>query len=196
MLTILPTTTADERAKVKAHLKEIYDAYRSASMNCTYYERQLKKTHCIAKAFEIGLAVLNSSAVAAWVIWKEGFGTTLWKILSGFAVVVAIIHPILKISVEIERLTKQRTGYNDLFHDLRVVVRDIQIAQSISTQDWKRFKEIDANIKKLAEKDDLSPSKKELRKIMKEVLHEIPTDSLWYPKNASAQKENDNAARQ
>jgi len=178
----MPTSPESGAAESsREHLRQIYDHYRTASLNRKYYACRLKKTKQWNAAIEILQAVANSSAVASFAIWNHPYGKTVWGSIMAVATLVAVVKPILQLGKSIERYGELYMSYTAVFYDLKDFVEEAAVSKSVSEETLKDFKAVHKKVKDLSIRDDISPSVKLLRRFQKEVNAEIPPGSLWMP---------------
>lgn len=160
----------------------INNEYRTASMNRRYYSYRLESTQALNRSLEIIVAVSSSATAAAWRIWQTGAGDLAWKLFAGTAAIVAVVKPLLRLGKDIERYSELSVGYATVYYDLKVLVEDLIVAGDISGEAWSRYCAIRQRTRDLGIKDDLSPRRRLHRRCFEQVKAEIPSRSLWWPR--------------
>ena len=105
----------------------------------------------------------------------------MWAIIAGAATILAVIRPAFQLSNNIERYSRFRATYSDIYLSLKSLVADIQVTHEITDEMYKRYERILFRIRATAPEDDPEPNKKLLTRLQNEVNNEIPPESLWYP---------------
>src|SRR2546429_8083570 len=119
-------------------LDEIYDAYRTASMNHKYYANRLASFSKWNSLYEVTLAVGSStSAVAAWPIWNTQNGKLLWAAFTGVVGLFVVLKPFLRLSQKVEQYSQLYFGYKELYQDLKRLVYTLKIKKTL-TKDMEK----------------------------------------------------------
>lgn len=172
-------STTESRVK----LRHLYDMYRTAALNRKYYGHKLITSRRVNLSLELLLAVMASSAIGAWALWKNEPGSTTWALLSSAAAVVAVAKPLVQIPKQIEKYSKLFVGHTDVCLDLQRLVGDVQQARKLPDHAQEVLSSAFERIKKMAPDDDPKPSPRLLRKYYAEVTREIPVNRLWFPRS-------------
>ena len=139
---------SQSKEELVAQLNEIYRTLLSALLNRKYYGHRLSTYRSWDKVMEIALAIAAASSVGTWAIWQSGYGRSVWAVIAGGAVVLAVVKPFLQLPNEIERYSKLHAGYSDLYYDLDRLVSEIAVQKDVtpevltlfrSTQERVRF---------------------------------------------------------
>lgn len=162
-------------------MRELYEKYRTALLNRKYYGKRLSDMHRLNLIFEILIALGTSSALGAWIIWRDSLGSTFWAVISGLAAILAVVKPILNITGKIERYTKLFVGHGDVFFDLERIVKDVERLRDYTREMDESFENAVNRLRELAPEDDASPSAKILDLCFREVNREVPAERLWIP---------------
>lgn len=170
-----------EPAVVRARLLLIYNDFRNALLNRKYYGRRLERSRSWNKASEIIVAIAASAPIGAWMIWKAGFGKTMWAWIAGVAALIAVSKPIFNWPKEIEEFSKLYSDYNGLYCDLNYLVQDIQAERALSDNSWGRYAVIRQKIIEIAKAVEPGTDKHLQVECFAEVKREIPANHLWAP---------------
>lgn len=175
------TNSVNNTQNSRAQFRTVCESYRKAYMNCLYYEQRLKIVKCQSQIADYLIALSSCSAIAAWNILKVPAGANVWSLILGLGALAAALKPTWHFSEQIERLSKQRNGYNDLYFDLQIIIHNIQSEGGISEHSWQMHQASYERFKKLGQSDDVKYSKKLLLKLQDEVDERIPAASFCYP---------------
>jgi methyl-accepting chemotaxis protein len=162
-------------------VRNLYDQYRTASLNRKYYGCRLQAIRGWNNFFEIAIAIGTSSVVGGWSLWHTGVGSTIWTILGGVTALLAIVKPFLQLSKQVERYTKLFIGYGDAFYDFELLVNEIGRIRRYNDEIDAAFRKTIDRLKQLAADDDPQPNHKLVKDCTGEVNREIPPDRLWWP---------------
>lgn len=185
--TLSPSSTSTTKVSQATLLDEIYDFYRTALLSEKYYANRLTLYKRTNLAYEIILALGTSTAIAGWAIWQESrAGKIFWPAFAGVVTLLAVIKPILQVPKEIENYSMLHTGYRALCLNLEAIVTDIRRKEEMNPQAQQLLDAAEKQYQALALKDDVSPSKKLVRKCQNAVNQQIPVESLWYPTSAQS----------
>lgn len=178
--------------------KKIYDDYRTALMTQLYYARRLATLKKYNLWYEILLAFGTSSAIAGWYVLQTGPGKKVWAFFAGLVAILTTIKPILNLPKEIERLSKQNAGYQDVYFDLRQLVDDIESNAAITEKMEEVLATTRARSRSLAPDDDSNPKKEVLDRCQTEVNGSIIDFAEWFQEigNRVKTKEDSNAIRE
>jgi hypothetical protein len=170
-----------EAESAKAFLKVLYDTYRTERMNSLYYGGRLAKSRRQNQVLELAIAIGTSTTVPGWIVWKEGPGAIAWASISGLAALLAIAKPILNYGAKIERYQKLFGAHCGLYLDLKNVVQDIRISQSVLPAHEVAFAASRERAKDLSSDDDPDPNLPALKKAQDDVNKSIRPQDLWMP---------------
>lgn len=119
------TQSMSEPQKIyESEMEEIWGTLLDADMQMRYWRCCVQQRQNLDLAFKIAIALLSSGTVATWLI--SATNQAVWKTLSALAAIVAIIHPLLNLSRDIEEMTglhgkwvRLLYDYEDLFQSLK-----------------------------------------------------------------------------
>jgi hypothetical protein len=163
-------------------LQYIYDAYRDAALNRTYYGARLAGYRQLNFWIEIAIAVGaagSSGGIAGLAVWGTLPGNYAWLAISGLATVLAVLKPVLQLANRIENYTKLYAGYTNIFLELKDIVEDIGVAHAISEKTRERYVSSRQLLRELAPLVDPNRSERLVRKLQNEINREIPPENLW-----------------
>jgi hypothetical protein len=107
--------TPDE---ARGHAKVLHDDYRTAILNKCYYGHKLSFFSRVNVGFEILIAMgatgSTGAGIANLTIWTGPPGILAWAAVSGTAVVLSTLKPIINIGKQIERCGKLWGEYSRL----------------------------------------------------------------------------------
>jgi hypothetical protein len=172
-----------DQADSRGYLDIIHDEYRTALMNKKYYGARLERFKRINRLLEIAIALgaTTGTGVAGLAIWKQGYGTPAWAVISGLAIILSAIKPILDYPKQIERYAKLAGEYAAHFETLRIMQQDINASRKLTTEQVETFNQVRKRSAELAVLDDAHPNASTLRRAFDEVKKEIPPEALWMP---------------
>lgn len=185
--------TDDARApdftELTAKLTDIYDDYRTLLLSRKYNGNRVRSYAKYNQAFEIAIAVgTSSSGVAGFALWKSEIGQPIWAVISGVAILLAVIKPILGYAARIEEYTSLHREYATLFARCRQIVRDINGSRLriAATGDLpepvtEAMERIRTKMVDLAPQEDKEPDVPLRLRLEAEVNQEIPAERLWIP---------------
>src|SRR5271165_511917 len=103
-----------ESALNETLLMYIYDTYRTAALNRSYYASKLAKYQTYNSIMEVSIAVgaTGSGGVAGLAIWGSLSGQYAWLFVSGIATVLGVVKPILQFGKEIEKYSTLYSGHS------------------------------------------------------------------------------------
>lgn len=163
-------------------LDQIYDAYRTASMNHKYYGYRLAAYSKFNWIYEVAVAIGSStSAVAAWPVWSTQGGKQIWTVFTGLVGLCVVLKPFLRLSQKVEQYSQLYLGYKDLYQDLKKIVYGLRLKKMLSKENEKLFNNTQSRIVQLDRIGEVSPSERIRQRSFDEVNVEIPLQSLWYP---------------
>jgi len=168
---------------LRAHLRQIYNTYRTALLNRKYYGCKLacyqKYNFWLDVAIAIGAT--GSSGVAGLAIWGTITGKFTWLVISGVATVLSVIKPILQLGKHIEKYTKLYTGHTSIYLELKAMVEDIEISRAVPRKWVDRYSSIRLLIREFAGLDDPKPDDTLIRTLQTRINEEINPADLWVP---------------
>lgn len=161
----------------------VYDALRSAKLNCRYVSCRLQRAERWNTSLEILLAVsAPASAVAGLWFWDEPGGAVAWRVLASIAAVVAVVKPFLKLNEKIKQMEVSLAGYTMLTHDLEEIRQAIFQEKRYGTHHLALLKkaiqrEGALKITRFEARED----EKVIAKCQQEVNKELPVQSFFIP---------------
>lgn len=164
-------------------LRMIHDEYRTALLNKKYYAARLDRYKTINRYSEIAIALgaTTGTSIAGLAIFKQGYGTAAWAVISGISMVLSVIKPIMNLPKEVERYSKLTGEYASMFGTLRIIEQDISASQSLTSEQIEVFNQVRKRTVDLLTLDDTNPNRRLLEKLQDEVNKEIPPSILWMP---------------
>ena len=168
---------------VDASLQRMYDFYRTSLLNTKYFGYKLHQSNYVYVVSEI-LIVLGSAAsgVSGWAIWTFGVTKEAWLVVAGISTLILAIKPILQLNKKIERYSRLFTGHNANYLSMQDIVQRIAINQGVSPDIEREYNQLYRRYIELSNHDDPNPSNKLVKRLMLEVVDQIPPDRLWWPK--------------
>jgi hypothetical protein len=174
--------TVMDAATSRGYLKNIHDEYRTALLNKKYYGARLQRYRRLNRMLEILIAVgAAGSAIAGFSVWQQGYGVTVWAVISGTSIVLATIKPLLDLPAQIERYAKLTGEYAKVSETYRNIEQDITAAKGLKTEQLETFNQIRRRAVELAELDDPDPDQSIVQKAYDDVNREVPAATLWMP---------------
>jgi hypothetical protein len=162
-------------------LTYIYANYRTALLNKKYYGEMLYRSQRINFFMEIALGIGTTGSVGGLALWGTEIGKIAWLVISSTSAILAVAKPVLQIGQQIEKYTKLYTGHTNNYLELKAVVEEIAVLQSISGKVKDRYASIGRLIRELGGLEDPRQRRKLILKIEGDVNREIPPESLWMP---------------
>jgi hypothetical protein len=126
--------------------KELWDSMLTAHLNDCYWGRLGERLVQRDKWLGIFIAIMTSSAVAAWGFWQDI--PLLWKMMSGLSAVAAIAHPLLDYPNQIKIATALRRAWFGIRTDYELLWVEYETSSSQERLDsYRRVKrkEIELN---------------------------------------------------
>jgi hypothetical protein len=131
---------------------------------------------------DIALAVVAPSAAGSWAIWQSGLWAYVWAVIAAAGGILAIVKPFLQLPGKVERYSKTRTGYSDLYFDLLRLAKNVSAVRDITEAEWNdKYVGASTRFQKLAVDDDPVPKRKLLDKCLEEARREIEEENFWLP---------------
>ena len=163
---------------------DIYDNYRTARLNVKYYCARLVMLERWNTFLEIVVAVAAPGSVISgqWFL-KTQTGLQLWELVSAVAAIAGFLKPFLKLSQKIKFYEQTLSGYRALEYDLYEIVLRVRDEEAYSAASKKLF---EAAMKKkktlVTNPPENNQNKKLIDRCFREVLSEIPTETLYLPR--------------
>jgi hypothetical protein len=164
-------------------VRDLYDNYRTAYMNRKYYGYRLETIKRWNNAAEIMIAAGASTSIGGLFLGNKL--EVFWRVYSGLVALLAITKASLQFSKQIERYTKLFVGHGNTYHDLYLIVTEVNRTETFSSQMRKTYREALERLKQLASEGDPLPSQRLVRRCFDEVNREIPVERLWWPAKTS-----------
>jgi hypothetical protein len=168
-------------SNLQAHLRRIYDAFRTSSLNVKYYGYKLQWATRLNTSAEVLIAVTSASGVSGWAYWGTSGGHVIWAIIAGTAALLAAIKPVLPLTRNISRYSQLHAGYTMNYLALKDIVDQIQIEEDFTRELERDFAQTRKAHREMARHDDPYPSKALVERFQAEVDAQIPVSSLWCP---------------
>jgi hypothetical protein len=161
---------------------EICNQYRTARLNVRYLEAKLKSWRRANFWLELLIGVSASSVAAKAWFFQGDLGGYVWKILTGVAVLLIIVKPLMKLSERIRDSEDRLAGYKTLDFFLERILISIREKKAYDRELHSQFSVALDMKQKLIEKDrGPEPNEKLLEHCYKKVLKELPDDSFYVP---------------
>src|SRR5687767_13862549 len=116
----------DDKPDLRTQVEEVYDHYRTARLNVKYYGRRLVKLQRRNFFLEAAIAVGTSATVGSLAIWETDYGKVVIGIIATISAVLGVLKPLLNLSKQIERVSKQWAEHSLIFNQLRRIVVDMR----------------------------------------------------------------------
>lgn len=159
---------------------DLYDMLRTMKLNVKYYKEKQRRISKFNSTTELLLAILSSSAAAAWL--NSNWGLVAWKILGSCATVLAVYRYVNKPSETIKKIENRITFYDTATSELEKLCREITTCGQYNDEIRLRFESLSDRIATFrvsyidSDKDD------ELNeKCTEEVNREHPVNSFYIP---------------
>jgi hypothetical protein len=175
-------TDASESLRLRDELQEFYDDFRTACMAKKYYSHKLLITQRISLTLEVALAIGASGSFASLKPLADyDFFKIALPYFAAATAILAIIKPFLGLQESIERYSKLVGGYTELVQSATRLIREIKRERALTQTCRDVVKNVQSNIDKLVELDDLKPRRKLLAKFQTEVVQEYALDFFYWP---------------
>lgn len=175
-------TSAQTRPEEMApRLRVIYDNYRTLRLNQLYYGAGLDRARHYNRCMEIALIVGTSGSVGTWAVFSTGIGTKIWGVISGMALLAALLQPVFKLKDSIERYSRLHTGHSDVYYDLHRIVTEVAAKHTLTDAMYGRFEAAMERFTNLVKDDDPVPDADLIAQCEIAVNKEIPAHLLWMP---------------
>lgn len=161
--------------------RQIYARYRTALLSKKYYAHRLQSFEIANIVVEVTIAVTSSGTIASWYVWKDAAGALAWQHLGMITAVFALIKPFLALTSKIERSANLHASYALLFNELKSLVEDMRVEQTISPDMVTRFHNARERMTGMVSKEEAKPSERLAKRYFEEVNREIPAIELWMP---------------
>lgn len=169
---------------VDASLRIIYDFYRTSLLNAKYFGLRLRQANLLYVSSEwVILAGSATSGVSGWAIWTYGFASKdAWLIIAAISTLISASKPILQLNKRIERYSRLFAGHNSIYLSMIEVVNRIEIRQEVNQDIEREYAQLYKKFVDLSKDDDPSPPNKLVERLASEVIEQIPSERLWWPK--------------
>lgn len=169
--------------RLKSNLIEaLHKTYQDAGLYQTYYGHRMTDYQRRNTAYEIALAIGTSGAIAAWPIWQNGVGQSMWAIFAGSIAILVILKPFLQFSNKIERYSKLYASWGELYYILQSLLNEHKVVSLSEERLLKSFKDANGRISQLQKDKDPQLIGKLIQKSRTAVdLEIIPLSSLPMP---------------
>ncbi len=149
-----------------------------------YYGHKLSFWKTINTIVQICLIIsAPSSAIAGLFFWQFPMGKCIWQILLSFTAIIAVLHPVFKISEHNQDYEKTLQGYRIVGHQLDKIQMLITQDRCYSEKHRTLLEVANEMIGKLKENDPDSEVNDKIRKICQnKVEEELPVESFYIPK--------------
>ena len=172
-------------------LRVIHNEYSTALLNKKYYGRRLTQVKKYNLTLEVLIALgatgATGAGIAGLTIWKDGFGVTVWGILSSISIILSTLKPLLPWSTQIERYSKLWGEYASMHGAIQIIEDDLGAKNTLTTEQVEAFQKLRDRVPELQRLDDVNPNRDVIRAIQQEVNAEIPVNRLWMPPAPSTQ---------
>src|SRR6266536_3221105 len=168
--------------QVTSELREIYDMYRTATLNKNYYGAMLAKYQKRNLVLEIIIAIgATSSGVSGLTLWQEPYGKAIWGIITLISGILAVAKPILQLNKKVERYSKLFTGHLDNSLRLGALATKIRRKRELSADMVQEFELAEQRFVELSREDDPNTVLRVHKKCEDAVRLAIPDTVLWFP---------------
>jgi hypothetical protein len=165
-----------------SELREIYNMYRTATLNKLYYGRMLARYQKLNTLLEIMIAIgATSSGISGFTLWQEPYGKEIWGAITLVSGLLAIAKPIMQLNKKVERYSKLFTGHLDNSLRLGALVTHIRRKRDLSAKDIAEFEIAEQRFIELSREDDPHTAVRLQKKCEQEVCNAIPESALWFP---------------
>ena len=162
---------------------DVYDEFRTARLNVSYYESKLKKLSKDNALTEYILAISTSSSVAGLWFWENTIGGYVWKVLGALAIFLALGRPVLNLTDKIKNTSEILGAYKSLDHDfnkLKIKISQNKRYDKSMKEEFNTLLEKKGNIISKSTNESIDD---ELRKkCANQVKIELPAGSFYIPK--------------
>ncbi len=130
---------------------------------------------------DVTTALATSSAFAGLAILKTTIGVNLFSFLLGAAVIVSVLHPVLKVSEGIDRYSRLHYAWGELHYAIESLLADMRRQNSVTESNARSIADISERYRNLSLEDDPGPNRTLQQKFEEEVKQAIPENQLWLP---------------
>jgi hypothetical protein len=155
-----------------ALIQDIWDEMLTAELNELYWKYTAQRYEKRDKWLKIFIAIMSSGTVASLYFWQIGNYVIVWKTLSAFSAIAAIIQPIVnwsQITKEAEQLTDKwidiAFGHKKLWSDLESGI----CTEKKARESYTKLQEMQNDVKKRGNRIKISHDKKLNERCQKEV---------------------------
>lgn len=161
---------------------DVYNEYRTARLNVRCYEMLLSWLERKNKWMEIVILFSTSSAAAGLWIFANPTGAYVWKSISAFAAILAIIKPILKYPDAIKVTSEMLSDYRALDNSFQKLVISIKQRGQYDDEFKNRFQELLDKKAKIIDKYIVGPIASSYKILATDVVNEeLPPESFYIP---------------
>lgn len=158
-------------------MTRLFREFQLARFNQLYYQKRAARLRTLNTGANIIAALASSAVLAGLLADGSGFGSILWKILTGIAATSAAIGPVLGLDEKAAQMEKAALGHSILFDRLRRLLSDLKLSD-LAESHLAREQELDSVSSALSSLDE-TPSDKLLAKCWKQALDEFPSEQAW-----------------
>lgn len=163
----------------------VYDEYRTARFNVSYYTHQLERTRRTNLIVEIVLAFTASGSLVSSVVLQGPLGAALWKGMGVVAAGLAVAKPIINWTERIRCIEATISGYRGLELDLRKIEVAIREAGAYTPELRQRFAQaLDRKQELVTRELHLRDDKTLKQRCQEEVKRQLPVDRFFVPAEA------------
>ncbi len=164
----------------------IYDEFRTLTLNKEYYARRLGRARRILRALDIFLALFAAgSAVLSFAFWNAQIfglplGPSLLSFATGAALVLGIARPYLKLEDELERLSSIQGAYSAVTFVMEDVVTRVKTQQNVDSIAEGIYTALRQVRGSLGAKEDAPTDRKLIAEMQAVVNQRYPFDQYFY----------------
>jgi hypothetical protein len=174
-----------DEAEVREKAEKVYRVYNDctkALANEKYNSARLGGHRRLNTGIDIALAIVAPGAASSWAIWQSGPGSYVWTVLAAVGGLLAIVKPFLQLPQKVDRYSKARTGYSDLYYDFLRLATTISSEKDITEAQWSdTYVAASDRFRELAVDDDPVAKQKLLDRCVEEAKQEIESEGFWLP---------------
>lgn len=177
--------SGNDKERLVAELRNLYDLYRRVRMNALYYGRRLDATRKFARLASIvvaaGSATGGVSAVMAVLNKSNENLQFLWLIASLLSAAMATAKPLLGLEKDIERYAKLFAGHTANAFVLGVIVQNVRVERDFTAQHRNEYEKAQSRHGALVKDDDARLNERLRNECHAVVNREVPPETLWMP---------------
>lgn len=173
--------------RTKQQFENIYDEFRTLTLNKEYYSRKMSRSRSWLKGLDIFLAIFAAgSGVLGFALWKQEFfglpiGPTLLSLATGIALVLGIARPYFKLEDNLERLSSIHGSYSAIAFIMEDVVKNIKTNEEVDETSEAIYTALRQVRGSFVAKED-APADRELIDEMQKIVNQrYPMDTFYYP---------------